>query len=251
MCLLLCCWLAAELSGGEISLELQRLNMVSIGVEAYAAGHQGKMPTSLRELGEYIDVPELLGAAPGSATQFSEDYGFFAPPLEVNLPMQGRVQIVLLRVQPREGVRGAIWTSSRGRFDRGLLRENELSEATADRRKLEELKPMGGVVPERPRRFAGVAEETTDYQKKVQALARAGKLPLDPPDVDPEDAPKAPATPAPENMKRATETAPSSSPGSTTSENPLLTVSSKRVLIIAVLFIVASGMLYIWRRHRR
>jgi hypothetical protein len=241
---------SADLIGSQLNRELQKLRSVAIGIEAYAAAHEGRSPTTLKELGERISIPELLGAIPGSAPQFAEEYGFFVPPLEVNLPVQGRVQIFLLRVQPRDGVRGAIWKRIGGVFDAGLLRENELTGA-ADPLKLQQLKPMGGVVPEPPRRAPEVREEITEYQKKVLALARAGKLPLDPPDIDPEDAPQKPATPAPEKMNEANGMAPMSSPSYLADD--VTTRSEQQIRIwrwLAILVVVMVAVLLVRRRPK-
>lgn len=167
----------------DFAAEQKQLNNVAVSLLDYMREHNGAMPPDLTPLADYIDVARLLNAAPGSRSDFLQRYAIVSQKPTIDLPLQGKIQLLVLEVNATKGMRTAIWIGKDGLPDTGMLRENDLQAAAANAIDLQNLKPMGGVVPKTSAKVLAAAANTenTEYQERVLALAREGKLEPDPP----------------------------------------------------------------------
>lgn len=167
--------------------EMMILRNVAVALESYWHDNAGQWPSNLEPLGSYLDAERLLHAAPGSSPEFTTQYAFMTSSPKLRFKSLGEVQLVLLEVHPRDGVRLAIWIGPDGMMP-GTLDEEELVNVAAGAIDLNHLRPMGGVVPHTKR--SQIDTQKTDYRTQVEELFLQGKIPLDPPRVAAEAAPQ-------------------------------------------------------------
>lgn len=167
----------------NVEQEVWQLRKLATAVRIYMDANNGQIPSNLEPLGDYIDVAKMFNVAAGSSAGLTDRYSLLSAKPTISLPGKGEVQVILLGIKPEDGRRMAIWIGKDGLPDTGLLRESELIAAAGTAVDLQNLKPMGGVVPKTSAKVLAATADTgvTEYQARVLALAREGKLEPDPP----------------------------------------------------------------------
>ena len=219
--------------------ELLILNNVAVAIDCYWHENSGQWPSNLEPLGSYLDVEHLLHAAPGTSPEFTTRFAFVTSSPKLQFKALGEVQLVLLEIRPRDGVRLAVWMGRDG-IRTGSLDEGELVRAASGAIDLDHLRPMGGVVP--VTKWYGVDTEKTEYRTQTQELFLQGKIPSDAPKIASEGSPQ----PEPSNTstpKRSTPLPQTPSPVAQKQDRTFL-----GLLVMAALGAVGAVTLLVWKR---